>query len=101
VVDTSQLVVQPGPKPESPKHEEERIRPKDPSRAITYEYLGYLGPFGRPFAVFRHDGEIELALTGQTLDGGVVLRTFDHLEAVFTALDDEDPLKISLPVAER
>jgi len=94
-------VQEPIPPTESPNQNNPFIRSPDPRFAIAYEYLGYIGPFRRPFAVFRHDGEIKLAMTGQALDGGVVLRKFNNLEAVFTTLEGEKTREISIPVAER
>jgi len=86
---------------EKPKQNKPHTVSPDRRLAITYEYLGYIGPFRRPFAVFRHNGEIELAKTGQALDGGVVLREFNHLEAVFTSIEGENPREINIPVADR
>ena len=87
--------------PESPKNPGARTTVKDQRRAVTFEYLGYVGPFRRPFAVFRHDGEIELAMTGQALDGGYVLRKFNETAAVFTHTVDGKRRRVSVVVSER
>ena len=100
-VDKAPQILQSKAIPGAPKHSGEHTRPDDQHRTITYEYLGYVGPFRRPFAVFRYDGEIELAMTGQTLGDGFVLRSFNEEAAVFTHSVNGKRRRVSVDLAER
>jgi len=94
-------ILQPNSGQRSPTQNGANDRLKDQHRAITHEYLGYVGPFRRPFAVFRYDGEVTIASKGQVLDGGYVLRSFDEEAAVFTHTVDGRRRRVSVEVSER
>jgi hypothetical protein len=71
-----------------------------PPPRFDRQYLGYLGPERLPIAVFRKDGEVEVAVPGDVLDGKFILRGvgFESVEIGFVGYSDKE--KTSVPLAE-